>query len=80
MSDDGRVDATLRLGDLVLNDDRASVRFHLPPLPIDGLAEPLRVYLNFDAGMVEVLLERLTALHDQMKQPSAKSRSRVQPH
>ena len=80
MSDDGRVDATLQLGDLVLSDDRASVRFHLPPLPVDGLAEPLRIHLDFDAAMVEILLERLTTMYNQMEQPSAKTQSGTRPH
>ena len=75
MNDDGRMDATLQLGDLVLSGDRTNVRFHLPPLPIDGQPEPVRIHLDFDAGMVEQLLEQLTLLYAQMEPLPAKTRS-----
>ena len=73
MTNDARVDATLRLGDLVLNADRTSVRFHLPPLPIEGQPEPLHVHLDFDAAMVLELIEQLKTLYAEMEpcSPSA---------
>jgi hypothetical protein len=75
MNDDSRMEATLELGDLMLSGDRTNVRFHLPPLPIDGQPEPLRIQLNFDADMVEQLLEQLTLLYAQMEAPPAKTQS-----
>ena len=52
-----------------LSDDLETVRLQLPPLPIDGMPEPLRVHLEFDAEMVDEILQRLTVLRAQM-QPS----------
>jgi len=80
MDDDGRMEATLQLGDLVLSDDRTSVRFHLPPLPIDGQRKPLRIHLDFDADMVQQLLERLTLLYVQMVPPHTTSQPPSGPH
>ena len=71
MTDCGRVEATVQLGDLALSGDRANVRFHLPPLPIDSQREPLRIHLDFDAYMVAELLEQLTALYAEMEAPPA---------
>lgn len=45
-----------------LSDDRQIVRFSMPPLPLEGLPEPLRITLDFDAEMVDEILQRLTAL------------------
>ena len=67
MTNDARVEATLRLGDLALSEDRASLRFHLPPVPIEGQPEPVRVHLDFDAAMVAELIERLKMLYAQME-------------
>jgi hypothetical protein len=49
-----------------LSDDCETVRLHLPPLRIAGIHEPLRVHLDFDAEMVEEILQRLTVLRSQM--------------
>lgn len=49
-----------------LNDDRQSVKLSLPPLPLHGLPEPLRVTIDFEADMVEEMLARLTLLRRQM--------------
>ena len=49
-----------------LSDDRETVLLQLPPLPIDGMPEPLRVHLDFDAEMVDEILQRLTVLRAQM--------------
>ncbi len=34
-----------------LSADRRSVRMELPGLPVEGMAEPLRVKIDFDAGV-----------------------------
>jgi len=52
-----------------LSSDRTSVRFNLPPLPIVGLPEPLRVHLDFDAGALDQMLDRLAVLRSQMLPP-----------
>ena len=49
-----------------LSDDRQSVKLSLPPLPLHGLPEPLRVTIDFEADMVEEILARLTLLRRQM--------------
>jgi hypothetical protein len=46
--------------------DRETVRLQLPDLPVAGLAEPLRIHLDFDATAVDEMLERLTQLRAQM--------------
>ena len=50
-----------------LSDDLETVRLQLPPLPIDGIPEPLRVHLDFDAELVDEILQRLTLLRAQMR-------------
>jgi hypothetical protein len=49
-----------------LSDDAETVRMQLPPLPIAGLLEPLRVHLDFDVVMVDEILRRLTMLRSRM--------------
>ncbi len=49
-----------------LSDDRELVRMALPPLPLEGLPEPLRVHLDFSADAIDEILERLTELRSQM--------------
>ena len=71
------MEATLELGDLVLSGDQTNVRFHLPPLPIDGQPEPVHIQLNFDADMVEQLLEQLTLLYAQMEPLPRKGAVRI---
>jgi hypothetical protein len=43
-----------------------TVRLQLPPLPIAGISESLRIHLDFDAEMVNEILQRLTVLRSQM--------------
>jgi hypothetical protein len=50
-----------------LSDDRALVRLILPPLPLEGLPEPLRVHLDFSADGIDQILERLSDLRSQMR-------------
>jgi hypothetical protein len=42
------------------------VRLTLPPLPVAGLPEPIVVQMDFDAGTVDQIIERLTILRAQM--------------
>ena len=46
--------------------DRLKVRPQVQPLLLDGLPEPLRIDLEFDAGMVDEILQRLTVLRAAM--------------
>jgi hypothetical protein len=52
-----------------LSGDGRSVRLQLPPLPIEGLPEPLRVHLDFDAEALDEMLDRLAVLRAQMLPP-----------
>jgi hypothetical protein len=52
-----------------LSADRKTVRFALPPVPLVEGAEPIRVYLDFDAESVDAAIERLTVLRGQMLPP-----------
>ena len=54
--------------------DPDTVRFHLPPLPIEGLPTPLRIHLDLDAETVELILERLTVLYARMRPSGAGAR------
>ena len=47
--------------------DRHSVRLSLPGLPVAGLADPIRVNIDFDTGVVDQINERLTVLRAKMK-------------
>jgi len=38
----------------------------LPGLPVDGLPEPLQVKIDFNAGIVDQIIERLLVLRAQM--------------
>jgi hypothetical protein len=42
------------------------VRLSLPDLPVGGVAEPIRVNIDFDARVVDKMIERLTVLRAQM--------------
>jgi hypothetical protein len=42
--------------------DRWTLRMEIPPLPIAGLPQPVRVQLDFDAETIDALLHRLTLL------------------
>ena len=58
-----------------LSGDGRTVRLQLPPLPITGLPEPLRVHLDFDAEALDEMLERLAILRAQMMQPLSAARN-----
>jgi len=64
MSDDMRVD--LSPAEMFILLDRETVRLQLPTLPVIGMAEPLRIHLDFDAASVDEMLERLAILRAQM--------------
>jgi hypothetical protein len=49
-----------------LSTDRRRVRMELPPLRVEGLRDRLRVKLDFDAGVVDQMIERLLVLRAQM--------------
>jgi hypothetical protein len=55
--------------------DPETVRFRLPPLPIEGLREPLNIHLDFDMETVVVILERLTVLYAQMMPSGSTARN-----
>lgn len=57
----------------VLNPDRRTLRFHLPPLPMGGRAEPLKVHLDFDAESIDEIIARLSRLRLQMLPPPSRS-------
>jgi len=50
-----------------LSDDRQVVRLALPALPLEGLAEPLRIHLDFESEAIDAMIERLAALRRQMR-------------
>ncbi len=52
-----------------LSADRRSVRMTLPGLPIEGLPKPLTVNIDFDAGVIDQIIERLTVLRAHMVPP-----------
>ena len=47
--------------------DGRSVRLSLAGVPVTGLAQPLRVNIDFDTGAVDQIIERLSMLRAQMK-------------
>jgi hypothetical protein len=49
-----------------LSADRRSVRMELPGLPVDGIPKPLKVTIDFDAGSIDQMIERLLVLWAQM--------------
>jgi hypothetical protein len=49
-----------------LSTDRRKVRMELPGLSIEGMPEPLRVKIDFDAGVVDQMIERLLVLRAHM--------------
>jgi hypothetical protein len=49
-----------------LSEDRKTVRFDVPSVSIPGLAEPLRIQLDFDAEGVDEVLKRLIVLRAKM--------------
>ena len=49
-----------------LSADKRSVRMKLPVISVDGLSKPVRVKIDFDAGTIEQIIERLTVLRAKM--------------
>src|SRR4051812_20591967 len=49
-----------------LSADRRSLRMELPDLPVDGLPDPIRVKMDFDARVVDQMIERPLVLRSQM--------------
>jgi hypothetical protein len=52
-----------------LAEDRLTVRLQLPPLPLEGIPEPVKVHLDFDAETVDEILLRLSALRARVLPP-----------
>ena len=52
------------LGEMFTLLDRETVRLQLPPLPVTGLAESLRIHLHVDVETVDEML--VTVLRAQM--------------
>ena len=50
----------------LISRDRTTVRMQLPPLPMEGMPEPLRVHLDFDTATLDEMLRRLTELRARM--------------
>jgi hypothetical protein len=50
----------------VLLPDRRSLRMSLPDILVEGLREPLRIHTEFEGGVVDQIIERLTVLRAQM--------------
>ena len=50
-----------------LSADWRTMRMELPGLPIDGLPKPLTVKIDFDAGVVAQMIERLVSGHAEVK-------------
>ena len=59
-----------------LSADRRSVRMTLPPLTVAGMPEPISVKINFDAGVIEQIIDRLTMLRLQMLPKPTPARKR----
>ena len=54
-----------------LSSDCKTVRLSLPPLPLDGLPEPIKVDMDLDVATVDVIFDRLVDLRSQMASPEA---------
>jgi hypothetical protein len=52
-----------------LSSDRKTVRLSLPPLPLNGLPEPIKVDMDLDIATVDAILDRLVDLRSQMVSP-----------
>jgi len=49
--------------------DCLSVQMTLPPFPVAGMPEPLRVHIEFDTRTIDEMLQRLSVLRAQMLPP-----------
>ncbi len=66
-TDDGTMAANIEIAQMwTLNDDRQSVKLRLPPLPLHGLPEPLRVTIDFEADMVDEMIRHLADIRSRM--------------
>jgi hypothetical protein len=52
-----------------LSDDQRTVRLRLPPLQLASLKRPLELHFDFEADVVDQILQRLTELRAQMLPP-----------
>jgi hypothetical protein len=59
-----------------LNEDRKAIRLSLPPLRLDGMPEPLMVFMDLDTRTVDEIVNRLTVLRVQMLPAPPKPTSR----
>jgi hypothetical protein len=50
-----------------------TVRLSLPGLPVEGVPEPLHINIEFDAGVVDLMIDRLRVPRAQMKPPPSKA-------
>ena len=50
-----------------------TVRLSLPVLAAEGVPEPLHVNIEFDASIVDLMIDRLTVLRALMKPPPSKA-------
>jgi hypothetical protein len=50
-----------------LTEDRQAVRLTVPPLPLVGLLEPLRIHLDFEAEAIDAMIKRLVFLGHQLE-------------
>ena len=52
-----------------LSNDGSSVRLSLPGLPVEGARQPVHINIEFDASVVDLMIDRLRMLRAQMKPP-----------
>jgi len=52
-----------------LSNDGSSVRLSLPGLPVEGARQPVHIKIEFDASVVDLMIDRLKVLRAQMKPP-----------
>ena len=56
-----------------LSNGSRTVRLSLPVLAAEGVPEPLHVNIEFDASIVDLMIDRLTVLRALMKPPPSKA-------
>ena len=55
-----------------ISEDRLTVRLNLPPIMLEDLERPLGLVLDFEAGAVDEIIERLSVLRAGMLPPPAR--------
>ena len=50
-----------------LSNDGSSVRLSSPGLPVEGARQPVHITIEFDASVVDLIIDRLRMLRAQMK-------------